>query len=216
MNQIKIKVCGMRDPGNIRRLAELKPDLLGLVFYPHSPRYAGASPADGMFDSFPHGILKTGVFVDEDLKNINEHVLNFGLQAVQLHGNESPEMCIQLKSTGVKVIKAFSIDDTIDFSKMTPYISGCDWFLFDTFSKIPGGSGKRFNWNVLEKYDLVQPFFLSGGIGPEDAERILKLNHTELAGVDINSRFETRPGLKDIEQVGQFILKIRSNQFINY
>jgi phosphoribosylanthranilate isomerase len=209
MSRLKIKVCGMRNRENIRQLAELKPDLMGFVFYPASPRYAGEFPAEGMFTSFPAGITKTGIFVDADLYSIKAQVLRFGLQAVQLHGNESPGICKRLKATGIKVIKAFRIDEFADFSKMMAYVSCCDWFLFDTASKIPGGSGEHFDWKLLEKYDIGHPFFLSGGIGPGDADRILSIRHPALVGVDINSKFEIEPGVKDADKVKIFIQRIR-------
>ena len=210
MNRLKIKVCGMKEPDNISRLARLKPDMMGFVFYPSSPRFAGSSPAPGMFEKFPAGIIKTGVFVDEDQYSINAQVLRFGLHAVQLHGDESPEICKQLQSSGIQVIKAFRINEETNFSKMMKYVSFCKWFLFDTASSLPGGSGERFNWNLLGNYKLGHPFFLSGGIGPSDAEQILLLNHVSLAGVDINSRFETEPGVKNLDSVERFITKIRN------
>jgi phosphoribosylanthranilate isomerase len=209
MSRIKIKVCGLRDPENIRQIAELKPDLTGLIFYPASPRYVGETPAKGLLESFPPGIVKTGVFVDSDLYNIKAYVMRFGLKAVQLHGNESPEICKQLMATGVKVIKAFKISENPDFSAMMRYVSHCNWFLFDTASKNHGGSGKSFDWNILDNYDIGHPFFLSGGIGPGDAAKILQLKHPALHGVDINSRFETEAGIKDVEKVKRFIRTIR-------
>jgi phosphoribosylanthranilate isomerase len=214
MNSLKIKVCGMCDGENIRRLARLNPDLMGFIFYPASPRYAGEIPAERLFESFPPGIIKTGVFVDSEPDTIKTQIINFGLQAVQLHGNESPEICRQLMSAGVQVIKAFSIDDSTDFSKMIDYVSYSKWFLFDTATNIPGGSGKSFNWKMLNKYHLGHPFFLSGGIGQEDAGHILSLKHEALAGVDINSKFETEPGVKDVEMVKRFIQKLRSEKSI--
>jgi phosphoribosylanthranilate isomerase len=209
MSSLKIKVCGMRDSENIRMLAALKPDLVGFVFYPYSPRYAGEIPAEGLLDSIPPGIIKTGVFVDSDLYYIKAQVLRFGLRAVQLHGNESPEICKQVSSSGIKVIKAFRISENTDFSMMMPYVSCCKWFLFDTDAKIPGGSGRKFNWDILKNYKLGHPFFLSGGIDLGDAAKILEWHHPALTGVDINSKFETEPGMKDVGKVGEFIGKIR-------
>jgi phosphoribosylanthranilate isomerase len=206
---LKIKVCGMRDHVNIRQVAELKPDLMGFVFYPASPRYAGEFLQEGMFTGFPAGIIKTGVFVDADLYSIKAQIMRFGLKAVQLHGHETPKMCEQLRSTGTKVIKAFRIGENFSFEGMMNYVAGSDWFLFDTATKVPGGSGKNFDWKLLEEYDLGHPFFLSGGIDLSDAERILSLNNPALIGVDINSKFEIEPGIKDVEKVRKFINRIR-------
>ena len=209
MNRIAIKVCGMRDSENIHRLAELNPDLMGFVFYPASARYAGEIPPERMFESFPPDILRTGVFVNDDLYSIKAYILRYRLQAVQLHGNETEVLCENLKADGMKVIKAFSIGEHTDFSTMTRFVNCTDYFLFDTATKMAGGSGKKFNWDMLDTYKLAHPFFLSGGIGPGDALKIRKLKHTALAGVDINSRFETEPGIKDIEKVKEFIRTIR-------
>lgn len=209
MNNLKIKVCGMRDPVNIRKVAGLKPDMMGFVFYPASPRYAGEAPVDAMFDDFPPGILKTGVFVDEDFYTVKSRIIRFQLQAVQLHGNESPGMCRNLKEEGIKVIKAFRISENPGFSDMLNYVSCTDWFLFDTSSAVAGGSGLQFNWEVLKKYKLGHPFILSGGIGPDDAEKILALKNIALAGVDVNSKFESEPGIKNIEKLKRFMQTIR-------
>jgi phosphoribosylanthranilate isomerase len=211
MSKLKIKVCGMRDRENIIHLAKLGPDLMGFVFYPSSLRFAGDIPANRMFDNFPSGISRTGVFVDADITFIKARIERFGLSVVQLHGFESPEICKQLIATGVKVIKAFSISREPDFSLMREYVSCTSWFLFDTSTKIPGGSGKQFEWKLLDRYELDHPFFLSGGIGPGDAERILSLRNPALSGVDINSKFEIEPGVKDIDKVRGFIQEIKGN-----
>lgn len=213
MSRLKIKVCGMRDIENIRKISELKPDLIGFIFYPASDRYAGEVQAADIKGAVSHGITKTGVFVNADLYSIKATIMRFGLKAVQLHGNESPEMCMQLRATGVKVIKAFKMDAAVDYSKMMPYVEHCNWFLFDTKSPKHGGSGKRFDWKLLDSYDLGHPFFLSGGIGPSDADSILELNHPALYGVDVNSRFEIEPGVKDVERVARFINKLRGKKY---
>jgi phosphoribosylanthranilate isomerase len=212
MSSLKIKVCGMRDRGNVLQLAKLEPDLVGFIFYPSSPRFIGDVPAQGMFDLFPSGISRTGVFVDADINFIKARITSFGLQVVQLHGYESPEICKQLIVAGVKVIKTFRISEKPDFSKMMEYVSCTSWFLFDTATNIPGGSGKSFDWKLLDPYDLGHPFFLSGGIGPGDAERILSIRNPALFGVDINSKFEIEAGVKDVEKVRIFIQKIREKK----
>ena len=209
MSNLKIKVCGMRETENTWQVSQLKPDLLGFVFYPASPRYAGESPWKDLDETIPAGIIKTGVFVDEDLYNIKAYVLRFGLQAVQLHGNESPGTCKRLMDAGIRVIKAFRMSENFDFQKMMPYIKCTTWFLLDTATKIPGGSGESFNWKLLKKYHWGHPFFLSGGIDLGDAEKILSLKHPSLIGVDINSKFEIEAGVKDVEKVKRFILKMR-------
>jgi len=207
-----IKVCGMRDVENVQSLSALNPDLVGFIFYPASPRYMGESPPKGFFDAIPEKAIKTGVFVDAEMQTINDRVHRFGLQAVQLHGHESPELCKQVMKTGVKVIKAFRISESTVFEEMLPYIDSTNWFLFDTKTRIPGGSGEQFKWGLLEKYRSHHPFFLSGGIGQGDAGRILALDHPALIGVDINSRFETAPGVKDVEKVSSFFRKIRGSE----
>ena len=134
------------------------------------------------------------------------------LEVIQLHGKESPEFCKQLKQAGFIVIKAFSVDELFDFITLKAFIGSCDLFLFDTKSLLPGGTGKKFNWQLLNNYQLDIPFFLSGGIGPDDLNVIRELSHPQLFGIDINSGFEVSPALKDIEKVGIFISKIRQSK----
>ncbi len=212
MSQLKIKVCGMRDTENIRSVAELKPDFMGFVFHRPSPRYVGDLPGERMFVSFPEDCIKTGVFVDSDMDTILLRVKIFGLHAVQLHGNETPETCYRLKERGIRVIKAFRMDDNTDFTLMEDYLSCTDYYLFDTATSVSGGSGIRFNWELLDKYQLDHPFFLSGGLGVEDAERILTMKNKALAGVDVNSRFETSPGVKDTDKLRNFMEAIRETK----
>lgn len=209
MRDLKIKICGMRDPENIRKVAHLGPELMGFVFYPDSPRFAGYEPVKGMFTGFSDEILKTGVFVDMEMNEVNKYILNFDLDAVQLHGDEKPEYCHELRESGLIVLKAFRVGKDMDFDALSPYMDTCDWFLFDTFSDVAGGSGKHFDWKILENYKIDKPFFLSGGIGPEDAESIRKFAHPQLVGIDINSRFEKQAGLKDLEKLKAFLEAIR-------
>ena len=210
MKHLKIKVCGMRETSNIQEIASLKPDLMGFVFHPASPRYAGNVPGERMFANFPEGIVKTGVFVNESADLMLNHVQSFGLHAVQLHGDESPDICNMLRSRGLLVIKAFGIAGDLDPSKMKPYISCSDYLLFDTSSRVPGGSGESFNWDLLDNYDLEHPFFLSGGINPGDMEKIREIKNPALYGIDINSKFELEPGLKDFDRVKDFLDSLRS------
>jgi phosphoribosylanthranilate isomerase len=196
-----IKVCGMKFPENIQSVAALQPDYLGLIFYAKSPRYAAALSAQElqMLLLLPK---KVGVFVDEELPKIQGIIQQYQLQAVQLHGNESPEMCAILKKQ-VEVFKAFGVDEAFDFEQIKPYENVVDYFLFDTKTSSHGGSGKTFNWQVLQNYQLKTPFFISGGLSNENLEEVLKLKHPAFVGVDLNSRFETAPGLKNIEKLSE-------------
>jgi phosphoribosylanthranilate isomerase len=201
---MQIKVCGMKDPGNIRELIQLPINWLGLIFYEQSPRYAGELNVDEL-KIVPSSIQKTGVFVNASAKNISEHVRRFDLQAVQLHGEESPALCRELKSQGVQVIKTFSIENPEDLKSCVFYEDACDYYLFDTKTLQYGGSGKKFDWQTLSFYQGKTPFFLSGGIDLEDAETIQQLDFPQFYAVDLNSRFEILPGIKNIGKIQQFI-----------
>jgi indole-3-glycerol phosphate synthase len=200
----KVKVCGMKYPHNIRELSALPIDMIGLIFYEKSPRYAGDLDAKDM-ETLPSSIQKTGVFVNAEKEYILAKIERYGLQQIQLHGNESPGFCRELKATGVKIIKAFPVCEAGDIAACLPYEDACDYFLFDTKTDRFGGSGEKFDWKILEAYRGVTPFFLSGGIDSADIESIRNLNHPMLYAIDLNSKFETAPGLKDINKVGQFL-----------
>ncbi len=206
---MKIKICGIKYRDNLQEIIRLKPDFLGFNFYPISPRFVDNNLTPGDLAVIPRSIRKVGIFVNQDEYEVSGIKWKYGLDYVQLHGNESTEMCRELNSTGIKVIKSFGISEEFDFNKLTRYIPCCDYFIFDTPSSRFGGTGFRFNWDLLNKYDLGHPFLLSGGIGPEDAERIRNLSFLSLAGVDINSRFESEPGRKDIQVLKNFINAIR-------
>ncbi|TAJ12352.1 phosphoribosylanthranilate isomerase [Marinilabiliaceae bacterium JC017] len=208
---MKVKVCGMRDAGNITRLTALKPDYIGFIFYPKSPRYIGKALTPQLMYSIPRNITKTGVFVNASTGEIAQAIADYRLDAVQLHGSESPEKCFLIKQFGVRVIKAFGVDETFDFQTTVRYQDYCDFFLFDTRTPEHGGSGHKFKWDILKKYNQYRPFFLSGGITLEDTEDISALSSINPYAVDINSRFETAPAVKDLSQVEAFITKIRSN-----
>ncbi len=198
----------MKFPENIRAIAGLKPDFLGFIFYPKSPRYA--EPLDvELMKSLPRSILKIGVFVNETQDNILEIVKKYHLQGVQLHGSESEELCYTLKSIGLLVFKAFPIAEAADFKATEDYEGACDFFLFDTKTPTHGGSGIKFDWSILSEYKGETRFLLSGGISVEDADAIKQLNHPQLVGVDLNSRFEIKPGLKNVEVLNQFIKKMK-------
>jgi phosphoribosylanthranilate isomerase len=206
-----IKVCGMRHADNIAELCQLKPDYVGFIFYEKSPRFAGSILKTENTDIIPVSICKTGVFVNAGQEEILKTVTRFGLNAVQLHGHETPELCAELKGHGLQVLKAFHPENVDGLKELKPYEAVCDFFLFDTPTVAHGGSGQKFDWSVLEQYAGNCPFFLSGGIGPDDAGRILNLKLNRLAGVDINSRFELQPGLKNIEAIKEFIYQLRDS-----
>jgi len=212
---MKIKVCGMRDLENIQSLLALKPDFVGFIFYNKSKRFVTDFPEV----NFPKGIKKVGVFVNESIEEVIKIVTDYKLDCVQLHGNESPEYCEELRHSGlvtelsrsvvseshsIQIFKAFSVDDTFDFSKTNPYQKVCDYFLFDTKGKGYGGNGVKFNWQVLENYKGATPFLLSGGITKNDVSEIKKIRHAAFAGLDINSGFETEPALKNINEIKDF------------
>ncbi len=205
---MKIKVCGMREKENIQELVALKPDYIGFIFYQLSKRYAG-DLAKEIAIAFPAGIKKTGVFVDADTEEIKNRIKDYHLDAVQLHGSESAEMCRTLKEEKVEVIKAFGIDEVFDFSKLESYADQVDYFLFDTKTTQHGGSGEVFNWDILKRYTLDKPYFLSGGISPENLPEVIKLDDRRLYAADLNSQFETEPGLKDIAKIKEAISIIR-------
>lgn len=194
---MKLKICGMKYPDNILEVGSLLPDYMGFIFWPKSARYF-----DGDIPELPKSIKKTGVFVNESISVIEEKVTKYNLQAVQLHGQESVEFCSELKSkfgTSIEIIKVFSADENFDFSVLKPYESVCDYFLFDTKGKFPGGNGTTFDWKILEKYQSPKPFFLSGGIGIAELDSIKEILKTNLPlyAIDINSKFEIEPGLKN-------------------
>ena len=231
-----IKVCGMREPENIRAVSALGIDMIGFVFWPDSPRFvrmissqAGIIPdysverlnkGRGKVEAPADEVVlpkRVGVFVDDMPQSIVTRVFNYDLDYVQLHGEESRVMIENLRRTlepdiksGVKIIKALSIGSPEDVSRYKEYEGVVDLFVFDTKCKTVGGSGEQFDWDVLKLYDGQTPFLLSGGIGPDDVERVKSFSHPQFAGVDLNSRFETEPGLKDVEALRQFIQAIRN------
>jgi phosphoribosylanthranilate isomerase len=208
MNPV-IKICGMRESGNILAAAELRPDMLGFIFYPGSSRFAGEILDPAILAKISPGIRKTGVFVNADLNEIEEIVQQYSLDVVQLHGDETPGFCCRIKDTGTEVIKAFNIRGHMSFKMVREYIDCTDYFLFDTMTVNHGGSGQKFDWELLGKYKSTHPFLLSGGIEPMDADKIAGITNPSFLGVDINSRFEIRPGLKDIEKIRKFINELR-------
>lgn len=216
-----VKVCGMRQPDNIREMAESGVNWMGFIFYERSPRYIrkgkdntcpSLSIEDQVIITLLHEkrIKAVGVFVNAPLEEMLEAAGKYKLDYLQLHGNESPDICYSLQKRGISVIKAFSIADTEDLKKTNEYEGRADYFLFDTKCDNYGGSGKQFDWSVLSDYQGDTPFLLSGGICPESAEAILNFNHPRFAGIDLNSGFETEPGLKDIEKLKLFLNTINT------
>ncbi len=204
--ELRIKVCGMRHTDNRREVEKLDVEMLGYIFYKPSKRYVGDEPEPGLFES---GKPKVGVFVDENAFAILSLAKKYGLDFIQLHGKENPKTCGMLKKQGLKIIKAFAVDDKFKFEKTQAFEKVVDYFLFDTKTKLHGGSGKKFNWEILDNYKGHRPYFLSGGIGPQDVDDIKKVKHPKLTGVDLNSGFEDEPGLKNTEKLKTFIEEIR-------
>jgi phosphoribosylanthranilate isomerase len=201
---MKIKVCGMKYPANILEISRLPIDFMGLIFYEKSPRYAGALSPEAL-QVLPASILKTGVFVNATEAEILEKAAKYDLQAVQLHGSESPGFCQSIKNKGIKIIKAFSVSETKDLQQTADYEEIADYFLFDTKTPNYGGSGQKFDWKILSEYSGQTPFFLSGGIGLEDIPAIRKIKHNRLFAIDLNSKFEIEAGRKDITQLKKLL-----------
>lgn len=218
---MKIKVCGMRQADNVRCVAALGIDLMGFIFYPRSSRYVLCDDAEGTITpeelrSQPQeGPERVGVFVDAQTDDILRAVADYGLHYVQLHGHEAPEYCTRLRSglgTGVKIIKALSVAGVNDVVHHSAYDTVADLLLFDTKCTTMGGSGRQFDWTMLDAYTGPLPFLLSGGIGPDDADRVLDFRHPRCIGIDLNSKFETAPALKDVEALKKFISTIKKKQ----
>lgn len=211
----------MRDADNIRDISALGVDMIGLIFYPPSPRYVQQfSSGAGIIPDYAPDMGKTplrvGVFVDDMPQNIVTRVYNYKLDYIQLHGNEPRETLENLRATidpdinpNIKIIKAISVSSAEDIKKYKEYVGATDLFLFDTKCKTVGGSGEQFDWQVLQAYDGDVPFLLSGGIGPDDAERIKNFHHPKCIGIDLNSKFEIEPALKDVEKLKQFLVKVK-------
>lgn len=204
---MNIKVCGITDMKQLQQLDGLDIDYAGLIFYKESPRYIGDKISKQELKKADFDLKKVGVFVDPEMIDVLDAIDDYGLDVVQLHGNETPEMCEDLSSE-VEVIKAFRINEDTDVDKIiAPFDEVCDFYLFD--SKPPtqetfGGTGNQFDWSILSRAKIEKPFFLSGGIRPDDGPKLKKFSHPDLFGVDINSKFETSPGVKDMRLLLQF------------
>jgi len=202
--KMKLKICGMKYPENILEVGALLPDYMGFIFWEKSARYC-----NGNVPELIKTIKKVGVFVDQSQEEILEKVEKHNLQAVQLHGHESVEFCSDLKEKlpkKIEIIKVFSADENFDFESINPFENVCDYFLFDTKGKLPGGNGTTFDWSILKKYNSKKPFFLSGGIGMNELKAIEEISKTNLPiyAVDVNSKFEIEPGLKNKNLLSNF------------
>ena len=207
--KIHLKVCGMRDSENIEQLLALQPDYMGFIFYGKSPRDAENTLDQEVLRKFPEQTKKVGVFVNADLGLVKEKVKTFGLDYVQLHGDESVEYVAELFAVGIKVIKVFSVGDEFDFEGLDIYNPFVDFFLFDTKGKARGGNGEVFNWEILKDYNQEVPFFLSGGFDLENIDSLKALGNINIHAIDVNSKFELAPGFKDIERVKQLTSSLR-------
>lgn len=202
---LKIKVCGTRETENIKDITTLPIDYIGFIFYGKSARYV-----DSVINvAIPSTIKKVGVFVNASLDEIKERIDSHSLNVIQLHGDESPDFCLQLKQLGHTVIKAFGIDDDFEWSSIEKYVDTVDYFLFDTKSKAYGGTGLVFNWKKLEENPYNKPYFLSGGISIDNIEEAATFKDNRLYGLDINSKFEISPALKNIDLLKQALKIIK-------
>jgi len=205
---MKVKVCGLNNQSDIELLNKIGIDFMGFIFYQKSPRYQNKSLILSNISKY-----KVGVFVNEDFESIRDKILKQNLTHVQLHGDESPSLCKKLM-TLVRVIKAFRISQYFDINKTHEYLESCDYFLFDTDSDSFGGSGKKFNWDIIKNF-TKKKFFLSGGIDLESIDKIQKIKKENeyLFAVDINSKFEFIPGIKDIKKIKRFLKKLNDGKF---
>lgn len=206
MSKLKLKVCGMKDPDNIADLTKLNPDFMGFIFYEKSPRYAGGLDPK-IVRALPEDLKKVGVFVNASEESILAKAEAYNLDYVQLHGDENPAFAKKLQNHGLKVIKVFRIADTLP-PDMADFAQSADLFLFDTDTKAYGGSGRKFNWELLRQSEIPRPYLLSGGIGPDDVKDVLLLDLPGMIGIDVNSRFETAPGMKNLDTIKEIRPKL--------
>lgn len=216
-----MKVCGLREPENIDAIIDLGVDYVGFIFYDRSSRFVGKTKLAQWLEENEDRFAKTkkvGVFVNAEVDYILNTVHDYKLDYVQLHGNESAGYCQELKllwsvSTlrKARIVKAFSITPDFDFAVTNAYAGSCPLFVFDTGGqKAHGGTGVKWDWDKLAEYQSPVPFLLSGGIGPDDAESVRQLDHPQFAGLDLNSRFEEEPGLKDVALLGKFLGQLKA------
>ncbi len=216
-----IKVCGLKEPENIKAVLKASPDLVGFIFYQKSPRMVNEKELSAWIEENVELFGETkrvGVFVDAKIDYVLNVIHDFQLDYIQLHGTESPEYCREIMDywnfssiRKAEIIKAFPVGENFDFSMTDIYSGICSYYLFDTKTPKHGGSGEKFDWSVLEQYSGDTPFLLSGGIAPEDVETIANLKFSKMAGVDVNSRFESAPGVKKADEIADFISTIKKN-----
>ena len=203
---MKIKVCGLRQAENIAAVGALPLDFVGFIFYPKSSRFVADKPEI----SLPEQVQRVGVFVNASVAKIEEKANLFELDYLQLHGDESPELCQKLAQKGYSIIKAFGVDNSFDWAVLEAYVPHCAFFLLDTKGVSYGGNGIQFDWEILKQYPYKVPFLLSGGIAPDSIEALRSLDIPQLYGIDINSRFEEAPAIKNVPLIHQFIEEIQS------
>ena len=207
---LRLKVCGMKYADNIAEVAELEPDFMGFIFHSGSSRFVGETLDARLLQSLPPSLRKVGVFVDESNEFILRQLGRYGLDAAQLHGHESPAQCAELRAAGITVIKVFGMDADFSLDQLTPYAPYCTYFLFDTKGPQPGGNGTTFNWELLRNYALPVPYLLAGGLDLSHAPALRELTLPGLYGLDLNSRFETAPAVKDAARLRQMFRLLRS------
>ena len=204
---MKLKVCGMKYQDNILKVSALKPDYIGFIFYKKSPRFVSES-----ISKIPKNIKKVGVFVNASIDTITNTINKFGLNVVQLHGDETTEFCKKIRTKNIEIIKVFSVKNNFNFKKLKPFEDHVDYFLFDTKGPNPGGNGYCFDWSILKNYDSKTPYFLSGGIGLEEIETLNEFKNSVAAkqcyAIDVNSKFEIKPALKDSIKLKKFIERL--------
>jgi phosphoribosylanthranilate isomerase len=203
-----IKICGLKDPENILRIIQLNPDWIGLIFYPGSPRFVSDIEILRFLNNLTGKPLITAVFVNPDIAEVDHVTSGLRIDMIQFHGTETPATCQKFRDAGFLVMKAFAIQKDFDFTQTEKYQEKADYFLFDTPGPKHGGTGEQFSWELLSNYHGKTPFLLSGGISPDT---VAIPDHPHLAGLDLNSRFEISPGIKNIELLKKFINKIRND-----
>ncbi len=211
---MKVKVCGLKYPKNIEAVLDCHPDYVGFIFYDKSPR-CGDSETIRYVKNSEINAKKVGVFVNADESQIIESVDQMQLDFVQLHGNETPEYVYRIRKAGIHILKAFGIHDSFEWKRLEDFRDLVSYYLFDTYTQAYGGSGRTFNWSLLDQYAEDIPFFLSGGLGPDTIQEALTNRHHLLAGVDINSKVEIEPGKKAINLVDSIIKTIRNEYVIS-
>ncbi len=199
-----LKVCGLRERNNVEEVLAIQPQWIGFIFEPSSSRYFLHAQQRASVFEIDGDIKKVGVFVNEDTDVILHFHQEFALDLIQLHGDESVDECRQLNENGIKIIKAFRIDDSFNFSEVEKYAPYITLFLFDAQGPLKGGNGITFNWELLKNRRFGKPFLLSGGIGPETIPALLNFSHPDMIGIDVNSKFEVSPGVKDVKSLHLF------------